>query len=238
MVLKSAYFTIAVVDIEKFGRRRNTDQQWLRQQMYHVLEAAATQAGIPWSQCQKADRGDGVIILIPASAPKEDITEGFVRELNTALGAYSRRSNESVSMRIRMALHAGDVVRDDQGWVGAELNTACRLVDLPALRNALTKMPSALLALIVSDIWFKTVVRHDPGAVDHREYTRVPIAIKELNDWGWIHLPGSPKPEISHRNPGRESDETTHEKITPDVPRHSGEMTAQYNAPINTTTQI
>jgi hypothetical protein len=197
MTPRSTYCTIVIVDIERFGQRRNADQYWLRRQMYDVLETAATEAGIRWADCDRADRGDGVIVLVPASVAKEDITEGFVRELDTALGTYARRSAESVAMRMRVALHAGDVVRDDQGWVNAELNTACRLVDLSALRDALAHVPSARLALIVSDMWFRTVVKHDPGAVNHRDYTRVPVITKELTDWAWIHVPGHPKPDIS-----------------------------------------
>lgn len=196
MTPRSTYYAMVVVDIEQFGRRKNPDQHWLRRQMYDVLEMAATQAGIPWPDCHRADRGDGVIILIPASVSKEDITESFVRELDTELGTYARRSGESVAMRMRVALHAGDVVRDDHGWVNAELNTACRLVDLPDLRDALAQAPTARLALIVSDMWFTAVVRHDPGAVDHRDYTRVSITTKELNDWAWIHVPGQPKQDV------------------------------------------
>jgi hypothetical protein len=81
---------MVIVDIEKFGRRKNPDQHWLRRQMYDVLKTAAARAGIPWSDCHRADRGDGVIILIPASVAKEDITEDFVRELDTELGTYAR----------------------------------------------------------------------------------------------------------------------------------------------------
>ncbi|MGH3695163.1 MAG: hypothetical protein ACRDRX_14450 [Pseudonocardiaceae bacterium] len=196
MTARSAYYAMIIVDIERFGQRKNPDQQWLRQQMYDVLARAATQAGIPWSDCHRSDRGDGVIILIPASVAKEDITEGFIRELNTELGIYARRSAASVAMRMRVALHAGDVVRDEQGWVNTELNTACRLVDLPALRDALAEVPSARLALIVSDAWFQAVVRHDPGAVDHRGYRQVPISVKELDDWAWIHVPGQPSANV------------------------------------------
>ncbi len=71
------------------------------------------------------------------------------------------------------------------------------IVDLPALRNALAEVPSARLALVVSDAWFKAVVRHDPGAVDHRDYTRVPVSVKELDDWAWIHVPGRPNADVS-----------------------------------------
>ncbi|MGH3942190.1 MAG: hypothetical protein ACRDTG_26925 [Pseudonocardiaceae bacterium] len=232
---RSAYYAMIIVDIEQFGRRKNADQHWLRRQMYDVLESAAERAGIPWSQCHLADRGDGVIILIPASEPvsKEEITEGFVRELNTELGTYAGRSREAVAMRMRVALHAGDVVRDDQGWVGAELNTACRLVDLPALRDALRQAPHARLALIVSDMWFKTVVSHDPGAVDHRAYTRVPINIKELDDWAWIHLPGHPTPDVPPPPNTGPTDVPAQDTERIEASAMDGAMTLTFSGPVN-----
>ncbi len=233
MTPRSTYYTMVIIDIEKFGQRKNPDQHWLRRQMYDVLETAAWRAGIPWSACRRADRGDGVIILIPASVAKENITEGFVRELDTELGTHARRSRESVAMRMRVALHAGDVVRDDQGWVGAELNTACRLVDLPALRDALTQVPSARLALIVSDMWFKAVVWHNHGAVDHRDYTRVPITTKELDDWAWIHVPGHPKPDIpSSASPTRAPDAAAQGAHKPETPAQDGATTVNFIGPV------
>jgi hypothetical protein len=240
MTSKSAYYAIAIVDIEQFGRRKNPDQCWLRRQMYEMLETAATRAGIPWSDCHRNDRGDGVITLIPASVPKEDITESFVRELDTELGAYARRSRESVAMRMRVALHAGDVLRDAQGWVSAELNTACRLVDLPALRNALAQTPSARLALIVSDMWFKTVVWHGPGAIDHRSYTRVPVTTKELDDWAWIHVQGHSKSD----NPLSTNRTQAPSGTTPDAnkfetPTLDGEMTrTTFSGPVIANTVV
>ncbi len=239
MTSRSIYYTMIVIDIEQFGRRKNPDQRWLRRQMYDVLEAAATQAGIPWSDCHRADRGDGVIILTPASVAKEDITEGFVRQLDTELGTYARRSGESVAMRMRVALHAGDVVRDNQGWVGAELNTACRLVDLPALRDALAQAPSARLALVVSDMWFKTVVWHDPGAVDHRDYTRVPVTTKELDDWAWIHVPGQPKPAIpASANPTQAPEAPAQGTQRPEAPTQDGATTVNFSGKVRAATIV
>lgn len=239
MKSRSIYYTMTIIDIEQFGRRKNPDQHWLRRQMYDVLEAAATRAGIPWSDCHRADRGDGVIILIPASVAKEDITEGFVRELNTELGIYARRSGQSVAMRMRVALHAGDVVRDDQGWVGAELNTACRLVDLPALRDALAQVPNARLALVVSDTWFKTVVWHDPGAVDHRNYTRVPVTTKELDDWAWIHVPGQPEPDIPpSANPTRAPDAPAQGPQRSEASAQGGETTVNFSGKVRAATIV
>jgi hypothetical protein len=230
---------MVIVDIEQFGRRKNPEQHWLRSQMYNVLETAATRAGIPWCDCERADRGDGVIVLIPAFVAKEVITEGFVRELDTELGTYARRSQESVAMRMRVALHAGDVVRDGEGWVNAELNTACRLVDMPALRNALAQVPSARLALVVSNMWFKAVVWHDPGAVDHREYTRVPINAKELDDWAWIHVPGHPQPDIPSAVDGsRTPDATAQGSNKADVTAKDGATTLNFSDKVRADTIV
>lgn len=240
MKSRSAYYIMIIIDIEQFGRRKNPDQHWLRRQMYDVLESAAERAGIPWSQCHLADRGDGVIILIPAAAAvsKEEVTEGFIRELTTELATYAGRSRETVAMRMRVALHAGDVVRDEHGWVGAELNTACRLVDLPALRDALRQAPHARLALIVSDMWFKTVVSHDPGAVDHRTYTQVPITTKELDDWSWIHLPGHPKPEAPPPKTTSPPDHPAQDTTQAETPTKDGAMTLTFSGPVKAKTIV
>lgn len=90
-------------------------------------------------------------------------------------------------MRMRMALHAGEVSFDGRNWVGSELNTVCRLVDLSQLRKALVADPEAQLALCVSDLWFHTVVRHHPALVD-RAYTPIMFTAKELAGQAWVHV--------------------------------------------------
>jgi hypothetical protein len=92
-------------------------------------------------------------------------------------------------MRMRISLHAGEVSYDGRNWVGTELNTACRLVDVPELRANLLASPHAQLAICVSDLWFRAVVRHDPGLIDHRTYTPITVVAKELSDTAWLHVP-------------------------------------------------
>ena len=144
--------SLAVVDIEKFGERTDPDQRWLRDRMYDILATAADDAGIPWDQCHHLDRGDGVALLIPASVSKVTIAEGLVNELNAGLSTHNRRSREPFAMRMRMALHAGEISYDGRTWVGTELNAVCRLIDLPQLRKALADAPLAHLALCVCPI--------------------------------------------------------------------------------------
>lgn len=183
---------MAIVDIEGFGTRNNDDQRWLRARMYEMVEKAVEAAGLDWPRCEREDRGDAVILLIPADEAKQDVADGFVRQLNNELTRYAARSCGSVRMRMRLALHFGEVCNDGKGWVGVDLNTCCRLVDLPELKAALRKNQETNLALIVSNQWYDAVVRHDPGLVDHLKYRRISFVAKELRDLAWIHVPDAP----------------------------------------------
>lgn len=188
------HVTLAVVDIERFGTRSDPDQHWLRDRMYDVLASAADRAGVPWGECGAVDRGDGVALLIPASVSKPIVAEGFVRELLSELRAHNRRSQEVAAMRMRMSLHAGEISSDGKNWVGTALNTACRLVDMPALRAVLRANPQAHLALCVSDLWYQTVVWHDPGLVDHLAYAPIEVRAKEFEGRAWLHVAGQDTP--------------------------------------------
>lgn len=200
MSCSSIHVTVAVLDIEMFGARSDPDQRWLRERMYEVLSSASDRAGIPWQDCDVIDRGDGLALLFPASVSKPTVAEAFVRELLSGLRTHNRRSQDLAAMRMRMSLHAGEVSHDDKNWVGSALITACRLVDLPELRELLRTNPEAHLALCVSDLWYDTVVRHDPGLVDHLAYTPIAARAKEVDRRAWLHLAGlATPPSIASR---------------------------------------
>ena len=64
--------TIVVVDIERFGDRDRTNQNQLaiREGLYQALRDAFHHAGIPWTNDSHEDRGNGVLVLVPADVPK------------------------------------------------------------------------------------------------------------------------------------------------------------------------
>ncbi|MQS06246.1 hypothetical protein [Streptomyces alkaliphilus] len=88
--------------------------------------------------------------------------------------------------------------------MGADLNTAFRMVDLPALRGTLEAAERAVLALAVSDVLYRAIVRHDHPGIDPTEYRDVPFSAKEISGerlWirvpGYYEPPGLPAPEAS-----------------------------------------
>ena len=179
--------TIVVVDVEGFGdqRRTNRDQVAVRDGLYRALRDAFGRAGISWDDCGHEDRGDGVFVLVPAEVPKALLAESLPSALVTALRAHNGAHPGPERIRLRMALHAGEVHYDQHGVTAVSVNLAFRLLDASALKAALASSPG-LLAVITSSWFFEEVVRHSSAVLAYRP---VEVAVKETTTIGWICLP-------------------------------------------------
>jgi tetratricopeptide (TPR) repeat protein len=181
--------SIVVVDVEGFGdqRRTNAHQVAVRDGLYGVMREAFGRAGISWDDCDREDRGDGVFVLVPAEVPKGLLAESLPPALVTALRAHNGAHPGPERIRMRMALHAGEVRYDEHGVTAASVNLAFRLLEADALKAALARSPG-VLAVITSSWFFEEVVRHG-GAVAAAGYRPVKVAVKETTAVGWICLP-------------------------------------------------
>jgi hypothetical protein len=140
-----------------------------------------------------------MFILIPPEVPKSLLVELLL----SALKAHNRTRPGQERIRLRMALHAGEINYDEHGVTGASINLAFRIVDAEPLKAALAGSPW-VLAVIVSSWFYEEVVRHI-AADDTASYRPVPVAVKETITTGWICLPDHPSSahEITlERSPG------------------------------------
>jgi hypothetical protein len=164
----------------------------MRDGLYKTLQQGFSNAGIPWEACHREDRGDGVLILAPPDVPKALFAEALPSELARALRDHNRTHDVEDGIRLRMALHAGEINYDQHGVVGGSISHAFRLVDSRPLKSALAQSHGAV-AVIVSDWFFEEVVRHSPGA-DPGAYRRARVTVKDASTTGWIALPDYPYP--------------------------------------------
>jgi tetratricopeptide (TPR) repeat protein len=179
--------SMVLVDIEGFGdqRRTNLDQVVVRDGLYRAMRDAFGRAGIAWEDCDHEDRGDGVFVLVPAEVPKGLLAEALPSALVMALRAYNDQHQGLERIRMRMALHAGEVRYDEHGVTGAAVNLAFRLLEAGDLKAVLASSRS-VLAVIASSWFFEEVVRHGVAAAG---YCRVEVVVKETATTGWICLP-------------------------------------------------
>jgi hypothetical protein len=178
---------IVVVDVEGFGDQRRTNQHQVavRDGLYQAMQDAFGSAGISWDDCGREDRGDGVFVLVPAEVPKALLAGALPPALVTALRAHNDCHPAPERIRLRMALHAGEVHYDRHGVTAVAVNLAFRLLAAQPLKDALADSPG-VLAVIVSSWFFDEVVRHSENAPGYR---RAEVTVKETMTTGWICLP-------------------------------------------------
>src|ERR1044072_4650005 len=141
-----AHHTIVAVDIEGFCDRRLTlpHQLTVRSALYEILRQAFAACHVPWTASYREDRGDGLFLLVPSQIPKAL----FVETLPYALVAGLRRHNSghapASGIRLRMAVHAGEVAYDEFGVTADAINLVFRLLAAAPLRETLADSAGVL----------------------------------------------------------------------------------------------
>jgi hypothetical protein len=178
--------TIVIVDVENFGdpARTNADQLAVRDTLYAALRRSFAKTRISWAACAIEDRGDGILVLVPPTVPKGRLVTSLPAHLAGMLARHNATHPPQERIRLRMALHAGEVHHDPHGFAGISIIRAFRLIQAPASRSPL-RDPSAVLALIVSGWFYDEVVRHHPAAGPSR-FRQVHVVMKETATVGWV----------------------------------------------------
>ena len=179
---------ILIVDVESFGDPSRTDanQVAVRRRMYAALQRSFAKSGIRWADCYTEDRGDGAFVLVPPSVPKSWLVSRVPGHLNDTLVRRNAASPPQERIRLRMALHAGEVQRDAHGVAGASLVQAFRLIEAPVLKSALADSPG-VIALIVSDWFYQEVERQDEAA-EPSSFHQVRAVTKETDTAAWVRV--------------------------------------------------
>ena len=205
----SAHYAIVVVDVERYAdpARTNLDQLAVQGALKKALKNAFRKSRIPWDEKLWAERGDGGLIRVAPQTSKTRLVASLPWALAAEVTQHNARCVAPERMRLRLALHAGEVFEDARGVAGTAVNLACRLAEAPALKAALAASPG-VLALIASDWMFSEVIRHDPAAQPGL-YQQVEVSVKETTATAWILAPGlDARQAPAHQDGGRQRRES------------------------------
>ncbi|MFF3909249.1 hypothetical protein ACFYZJ_25440 [Streptomyces sp. NPDC001848] len=198
--------TILLLDVERFSDRDDVEQAYLRRMLHDITDRTLDGAGIDETRRLRADRGDAVMELIDANAPVTALLRALLNDVPAHLRTVNRMASRSAQIRLRGVLATGYVAIDGQGgWVGSDLNHACRLLDAGLLRDALRERPDDF-ALCVSDGLYLGVVRHDHAGIPADAFHPVTVDSKNGPLKAWLHgpLPGA---AAAPRNDGHDHDD-------------------------------
>lgn len=189
---EAVHRTIMVFDIEQSNHpmRTNHDRVVIHEAMYAAVGSALRRL-----KYYHEDRGDGVLVLVPPEVPKGRLVSNLLTRLEAALATHNAAMERqdaaraaATQVRLRVAVHAGEVTFDGHGVVGAAVDHTFRLADAPPLKSALATS-TGVCALIASNWFFEEVVYHHPDA--HPElFRRIEAEVKETRISGYVRVPG------------------------------------------------
>ncbi|MER7686162.1 hypothetical protein [Streptomyces sp. NPDC097610] len=181
--------TILLLDIEKYSDRDDIEQAYLRRMLYDVADRTLESAGIDERLRLRADRGDSVMELIDANASVTALLRALLTEVPAQLHAVNRMASSSAQIRLRGVVATGYVAVDEHdGWVGSDLNHACRLLDAQLLRAALRERRDDF-ALCVSESVHTGIVRHGHAGIPAEDFHAVTVDSKNGPLRAWLHGP-------------------------------------------------
>jgi class 3 adenylate cyclase len=180
------------VDIAGFGRVGRTSETFVqvRRMLFGLLANAFEVSGISWDFCLKRDTGDGMIVVVPPHFPKVRLLYPLIAHLSSELACYNASAPPAMRIRVRVAIHAGEIRLDEYGVTGRPKVLLARLLDSRVLRDALTEAPPEVpVAVLVSDRFHEDIQDQGEPGLDTLSYRPVSVQEKETDVRAWLHLP-------------------------------------------------
>lgn len=197
------HHAMLVVDIECSSGRGSPAQSRIRAALWDALAGAVRRSGTDPAACLRKDDGDGYRLIFPQGTAKSTLIYPLLHDLAARLTAHNAAAGGLTVIRVRAALHAGDVRLDRAGQPeGRALELLARLLEAPPLRAALREAPPHLpVAALLSPHFHEEAVQPGIAGVDVAAFRSIPFTTKEYTGNAWLFLPGAPAPEPGIRVP-------------------------------------
>jgi len=188
----SEYRTLLLADIESYARGRDDAvRSRLRARLRQLLSIAFAEAQITSNQTCAQSTGDGLLVTIDPTVGKPRILGGVIESLAAGLREQNRRAIQREQLRIRMVLHAADLLIDSDGPLGDQVNFAFRLLDAQRLRDLL-KSASGPMLVCVSEVIYRQVIAQRHEGLEPTDFEPVRLESKGTRVIAWVRAPGEP----------------------------------------------
>ncbi|MFD4507753.1 hypothetical protein [Streptomyces sp. NPDC058457] len=188
------YRALLACDIAGSAGRGQQRLQEIRSVLRSALSGALDSAELDARDFVYIDTGDGCQLVAPASLPKARLLFPLLPELGSRIREHNRHAGADIRLRVRAAVHAGEVGFDPDGTVsGAPFEALARLLDSAPLRNAiLTGTSGTPVAAILSQHFYEETVGHGYQGLEADAFTAADVRVKEYAARAWLWYPGSP----------------------------------------------
>ena len=192
-MLKLEYRAMLSVDVEKSSARGRLPKSGVRKVLREAVADSLARNNLSWADCLTQDLGDGVTVIAAPGTAKADLLHAVIYDLALRLRQhnYAEGSGSRKLIRVRAALHAGELELTDDGLIdGRPLEVLARLLDAPELREALRAAPADTpLALIMSGHYYEDTVKYGSLSVLPEDFAPRHVGVKEYEGEAWLFVP-------------------------------------------------
>ncbi|RNL85757.1 hypothetical protein [Halostreptopolyspora alba] len=208
--------TIAV-DAESYSSRNRDGQHKLQSDLLEILRRACENGNLNRLEWDTQKQGDGELAILPPGTVEDRTISDFVNELDKALYHHNKALNDAYRVRLRVAVHQGNISVGDNGFAGKAAVTVCRMRDSDQVRAALANRPDSDLVLVVSESIYSDVIEEGTHALYRWRFDPIVIdePAKDFRANAWVYVPDSAQPE-----PSSEPEEGVRPGTTPEPPTH------------------
>ncbi|RSM49588.1 hypothetical protein DMA12_03970 [Amycolatopsis balhimycina DSM 5908] len=155
---------------------------------WELLRTSFVNADVPWHVLFPKNTGEGVVIQLPDQVARTDLLACLPDCMLAGVQRYNAVHAERMHVQLRAAFHAGEVCSGRHGEVVDAATHTLRLAEASETKKVL-KHSGAALALILSDSFYKDVVRAG-SAADVPPYRRIQVSFSETTTEAWLRLFG------------------------------------------------
>jgi len=188
------YRALLACDIADSAGRGEQRLQEIRRVLRSALSDALGMSDLDVRDFVYVDTGDGCQLVAPAALPKAALLSPLLPELGSRIREHNRQAGADTLLRVRAAVHAGEILLDPDGTVsGAPFEALARLLDSAPLRAAaLAGTSGTPLAAILSDHVHEDTVGHGHEGLEADAFTAADVRVKKYAARAWLWYPGSP----------------------------------------------
>jgi WD40 repeat protein len=187
----STYRTFLAADIESYSTRERSDS--VRVQLRHRLTDWCVdlfdRAGMVPGNWLLQDTGDGWLLSVDPNVSRSLLLDTVPGGLRGHLLTHNQDRPPAQRLRVRLAMHAGDVLPDPEPFVGEATNHVCGLLDSEVLRACLRATTQPLAVMVSAEIYHGVVGRAH-GGLNPAEWHQVAVDGKDGPVDAWVHVPG------------------------------------------------
>jgi hypothetical protein len=191
MASEPLHRSIVAADIVGIARRDRTDQDRLLlvRALRDLLDQTLVGSGISQQHYHVAYAGDSALVVVDPAVPKSRLLNALATDLAARLDDRNSGQPERRRLQLRIALHAGELLQDQQSYVGQALDLTLRLLDASDVFAAF-RVTGADLVVVVSDPVYQAVIATGLAGVDPSSYRPVQVDALQTRVVAWVHLHG------------------------------------------------